>query len=271
MYVAAMPKLIDHPIVPRSDFEIERTPEELWDWFTSRELELDEYHSGQRAIIADDEEFLDQVLWHPNARFFWDEIRPIAHCARVELFGENALIIISTQCEPYDAIVVDKLTEEKIFLEATSTMDGQDQRMNYRHVKQYGRSPAFQKIRYEGNNNTGFDIPNVYESDEKPIAVGVDEVASKLWDTINTRIKEKEKKGYPDKTWLIVSFEDFLTFNSEDRMVKILEALLTIEVLGKSQFSSIVLAGCAGRILINADNRETPRTSVVISAPERSL
>lgn len=264
-----MSKLKNHPIIPLSDFEIERAPDGLWGWFSSKELELDEYHRGQREIISDDEEFLERVLLHSNCQFFWDEVRPIAHCARIGLFSQSALIRISTQCEPYDGIVTDRLANKKMFLEATSTVEGQDRKISFLHAKRYKKSPAYQKIRYERGRNTGYIIPNAYKSEDEPIPVDADEIIKKLWSVIKNRIDKKEKKNYCDKTWLIVSFEDFLAFRSEARLARFLAEHLEAEVLGRTQFSRVILAGCEGRILIDADNEKDPKASVMVSIPER--
>lgn len=266
-YFAVMSKLISHPIIPPCEFDVGRSPGDLWDWFSSKEFELDEYHRGQRSVVSDDEEFLNQFLWHPNSRFFWDEVRPIAHCARVGLFGDNVRIRISVQCEPYDAVVIDELTNKEVFIEATSTVDGQHEKMNFRHRRLYGRSPAFQRIKYDGTKNTKYTIPNIYDSTDKPIAASVKNISEKLWEIISNRIRAKERKNYRHGIWLIVSFDDFLTFGSERKVAGLLEERLAAECLGRSQFRKIVLAGCKGRILIDACNSEETRTSAFILAP----
>jgi len=192
-----MSKLAEHPILPPREIQRLRNPSELLDWFSSKETELDVYLDEKQSTITDDEEFFDKHLWHQNTRFFWLEICPIAHCARARLFSEGACMSISTEYQSYDATVEDNLNGGKTFIEATSTVDGQDEKISFLHRRLYGRSPAFQKIKYDGTKNTSYKIPNSYNSGDKPIATGVDEIFEKLWEKISKRIRAKETKNYP--------------------------------------------------------------------------
>lgn len=253
-----------HPILPLCDFLRQRKPLEFWDWFSAKENELSEYHRSQKPTASYDEMW--RILRHPSGNKFWYEARPLANCAKAGLLGDDILINLTINCEKHDAVTIQEGVDKPYLIQLTTTADGQAEKMSYLHRRTYGRSPAFQKVRYEGTQNTGYQISDFYGPDNTElIAASLDEISDALWMKISMQIRKKSKKNYPNINCLIVDFEDSLTFKSEDKMAEKLYGRMEGDILDNAPFERIILAGSAGRILVDVNKQNRSQNLVIVS------
>jgi hypothetical protein len=237
-------ELRKHPLLDRDDMQSERTPSDLMLWVDQKDVAF-QYRQDELRRQLPHKDYCkaeDALYQHPLTKIFMEEIRPLAFFASRKFgYREDVRIKPCVGNQNYDAIVNDMLCRDIIHVETTTTLDGHETKIQIEHMRRYGSAPAFTQIQYTGTANKGYRIQQT-----QPIGVEREDMHNREFTRIRKRFIAKNKKEYPEGTWLLVAFDDYLGFTSQ-RDIRKLTAFAAREISPNAQnFGKIILMGWSG-------------------------
>lgn len=223
-------------ILQRPDMETSRTPQELYDWVSSKSSELSETAEGKRYARSG-------ALLPKN---LWEEIRPLglfAHC----LYGQRT----DVKCTPsltndnYDGrIDFCDSSMPSIYVEVTYAKDGCDEHLRLEVLTAEGSVNALGRISKSGTKASGRRTVEVENE-----AVKHEETRSKALEIVKTRIHGKSGKRYGPNHVLVIVVDDYLPFRTENDRVVLVDFVKTIVKGVKLDFRAVFLLGATGNYL----------------------
>jgi hypothetical protein len=147
-----------------------------------------------------------------------------------------------------DGIVVLNGREQEI--QFVLSMNGQQERVRMEHLKKYGRAPAVQDMKWQGNKNNR-DLP---EQDTN--AFEANDILEKICSLIDDAVRGKIKSQYTGM-WLGVVFEDYippLNEKTNQLYMKICERVIEKQVDQiKTIYSKVFFVGTSGNFIKQFD------------------
>jgi hypothetical protein len=209
---------------------LERTPSELQQWADAKLAELNNTPALKEDIL----------LRKGLAKKFYEEICPLSYFANRQYANRPGI-----RCKPnlnnesYDALVIDyhqnPIQIHKI--EFTQAIDGYDDNSRMISFLEHGHVPLVGKVTRIGTKQSGLQI--IVEDEVGDCA----EIVDKELKLIADAAKRKAKKPYGKDVTLVIVFNDFIAFRTEEEITT-LETFVRREILPlELNFASLFLLG----------------------------
>lgn len=219
-------------ILTSAEMGLERTPSELQQWADAKLDELNRMPELREEVL----------LRKGPAKKFYEEIRPLSYFVNTRYADQPGI-----RCKPnlgnenYDALVIDyhqsPIAIHKI--EFTQAIDGYDDNSRMIVLVKRRHVSAIGKVTRTGTKKSGLTI------DVEDEAVECCEVVEKELKFIVDAAKRKAKKPYGKDVSLVIVFNDFIAFRTEEEMAT-LQEFVRREVLPlELNFASLFLLGGA--------------------------
>lgn len=221
--------------ITKDEIEIERTPSEISDWVFS---------SFDKFLTTEEKTSL-RKLTYPDIKVFVEESYPLALFCN-HFFSENYSIKISQKLgsQSYDAQVFNY--DKFKYIEITNAINGRDDNLRNAELDRTGSVTGVGGIIVTGTKASGNQIVK-FES----IAVAHDEIKEEQKKLILDIVNKKSKIKYPHNTILIVTFNDYISFRSEEDISEL--QLFMEEVLSPitNDFICLYLVGLSGKAFLS--------------------
>jgi len=192
-------------ILFKEDIEKDRTAQELAQWCDEKQKLLHEkagkfYQTCSASGLA--KVFYEEVGPLRNFTQLINNLRPVEKCKSV-IGGQN-----------YDALVWFECDVKPTHIEFAQCTDIREEKLRLSKLAQDGvRSVSMLgPVKVSGTQNTGHQVKI------DSIAVSVDEERIKIMNRIYDTALKKKRKNYPDRTIVVLVFEDYLMRGTNDNL-----------------------------------------------------
>lgn len=188
-------------ILSKEELTKERTPPELWTWWTQKNDQI--YYSGEKGRKG-----LRLHRGFEFAKEFTEEVFPLAKFG-IQKFGDTDQILIQPVIgdQNYDAVVTELRTQpaSKSYLEITQSHEGEQEYLRNFVLLKEGSVFRFGKVT---KTRTRYGI----QISQEPDGAEVEKAAEEDLERILDAAKKKIGKAYSANTSLLIFFDDTLHF-----------------------------------------------------------
>jgi hypothetical protein len=195
-----------YPVLDAHDMGTERTPAHLFQCVEQKLEEFFDWHNEARLYLPRDQyyEAEDQLYANPLTKKLFEEICPLAGFTAAKwLYNERVLVRPMLSNTNYDAIV--SLPKEILTVEITTTISGQQARIQREHMRRHGYSPVTRDIEYRGTKRKGY----IFEKTPTEAAEIRELLMAEFYKIVRAFIA-KSRKRYPKGTWLLIAFDNYM-------------------------------------------------------------
>lgn len=148
--------------------------------------------------------------------------------------------------EQFDAVIVDELSNRTIYVEISYAKDGHDERLRLDVLNEKGSVNALGQVEVSGTKASGNQKVSVRNE-----AVNLDVVRNEALKLVEQRLVDKCDDRYGENHILIIVFDDYLPFHTEEDREILEERVKSLASNLNPKFMSIFLLGASGKHLIN--------------------
>ncbi|MCW8895058.1 MAG: hypothetical protein OQK48_01565 [Sulfurimonas sp.] len=221
--------------ITKEEIEIERSPSEIYDWVFS---------TFDNFTLKTEKTSL-RLLMYDEIKIFVEESYPLALFCKY-FFAEDNSIKINQKVgnQSYDAKVDG--CEKFEFIEITNAINGHNEKLRNSELDKTGSVPGIGGIIVNGTKASGnqtVEFENIAVSH-----TGMKEEQKAL---ILKAIEKKSKIEYPNKTMLVVAFNDFTTFMSKEDITELqifMDKILRPKI---DRFVGLSLVGLSGKTFLS--------------------
>ena len=225
-------------IIKKEEIETIRTPTEIYKWvFTT----LDKFVSKEEVNL------LRGMPYNGIIKTFVEESYPLAIFCN-NYFSEDSSVKIHHTVGDKSPDVQVKNCNDFNYIEITYAKDGQDEILRFEKLNDTLSVPKFGSIDKKYNKNSTkrtISLNGVALSHNEII----EECKKLIKQVVAKKVKKQKNNRYPDKTMLIVAFDD-ISFKSKEDISNI--KLFMINELNPTigKFSGLALVGMSGKLCI---------------------
>ena len=224
-------------ILTESEMELSRTPLALSEWVNKKSEELSA--SRESKIYARSGKKLPKK--------FYEEIRPLSlFASRMYDNREDIKLKPNLGNEEFDAVIIDESSNRTIYVEISYAKDGYDDRLRLDVLNEKGTVNALGQIEVSGTKASGNRKISVRNE-----AVKHNEIMSKALKLVERRIADKCDGRYGENHILIIVFDDYLPFRTDEDRELLEESVKSLASKLNPKFMNIFLLGASGKNLIN--------------------
>lgn len=222
-------------ILQRADMEVSRSPQELCDWVESKASEFAQTEEGKDYARS------GAIL----PKKFWEELRPLGLFALCRYGAEGVKCTPNLSNDNYDGkIEFSKSSIPPIYVELTYAKDGYDEHLRIKVLSSKGNVNALGKIIVFGTKASGQTIKIENEAADHI------KVRNSALALLKDRLAGKANKQYGRAHVLVVVFDDYLPFRTdEDKEVLVSDAQGIVQAL-KLDFGAVYLLGASGKYCV---------------------
>jgi len=228
--------ILTYKIITKDDIERKRTPYEIYEWVFST---FDKF-------ITKDEITSLRMLNYPEIKTFVEESYPLALFCH-HYFNDSDSIIINQEVgsQSYDAKIIG--SDKFHYIEITLAKDGYDEKLRNAELDKSGSVPGFGGVIISGGSKASGKQTVTFEN----TAVLHDGVKKEQKELILKVVDKKSKIAYPDNTILVVAFDDFVSFRTEEDIGELKDFLEEILEPMVRSFSGLCLVGLSGKLFLS--------------------
>lgn len=227
--------IVSMKFITEDDLIIERTPQELINWFDYKLNEIQQQEGGKKALRMR-EGLCKKML---------EELYPLRLLAEFQFANKNDIrlqLVIGNQ--NYDALIIDHpfSPARKNKLEITQAHEGENHFLRRLMIQEKGWAPLSGQVIKRGTQNTGISV------DAPLIVRDVEDSLNTQKNLIGKALERKAKKKYDPNTSLLIMFDDLIASHVPD-VKEILYQFIQSELEFKAAtFSTLYLVGSSGKV-----------------------
>jgi len=229
--------IVSMKFITEGDLIIERTPQELINWFDYKLNEIQQQEGGKKALRMR-EGLCKKML---------EELYPLRILAEFQFANRNDIrlqLVIGNQ--NYDALIIDRSfsPECRNKLEITQAHEGENHFFKRLMIQEKGWAPLSGQVIKRGTKNTGISL------DAHLIMRDVEDSLHTQKNLIGKALERKTKKKYDPNTSLLIMFDDIIAShvpNAKEILYQFIQSELGFK---PTQFSTLYLVGSSRKICL---------------------